>query len=91
MKTAELFNRDWYFRKCADEAVDPAAWQKGEAVQLPHTWYRDGDYYQGDAVYQKRFSLPLDAGRRAFLRFEGVDQCCAVWLNGRKLGEHKGG
>ena len=91
MKTAELFNRDWYFRKCGDEAVDPAAWQMGEAVQLPHTWYRDGDYYQGDAVYQKRFPLPLDAGRRAFLRFEGVDKCCAVWLNGRKLGEHKGG
>ncbi|MEH1125460.1 glycoside hydrolase family 2 TIM barrel-domain containing protein [Micromonospora sp. CPCC 206061] len=41
--------------------------------------------------YRREFTLPDDwpAGRRV-LRFEGVDSCFAVWLNGEHLGDGKG-
>lgn len=85
------WNEGWLFAKCERAAVDPAAPVSGEGVTLPHTWYADGDYYQGDAVYQKRFSLPLREGRHAFLRFDGVDKTCEVFLNSARVGAHEGG
>ncbi len=46
---------------------------------------------QRDWVYRKDFSLPQMAeNARALLHFEGVDYACHVFLNGRKLGEHRG-
>ena len=42
--------------------------------------------------YKKRFTLPEDfAGKRVFLHFGAVDQTCTVYLNGKLLGENKGG
>lgn len=45
--------------------------------------------------YRREFSLPDDwpgnwPGGRTMLRFEGVDSCFAVWLNGTLLGDGKG-
>lgn len=43
-------------------------------------------------LYQKAFTLPNNFCRgRLLLHFEAVDQECQVFLNGRFLGEHKGG
>lgn len=42
--------------------------------------------------YRKKFSLPEHFVRdRVILHFGAVDQECVVFLNGKKLGEHKGG
>ncbi|MFD7426099.1 glycoside hydrolase family 2 TIM barrel-domain containing protein [Streptomyces sp. NPDC059818] len=45
------------------------------------------------AEYRREFTLPeawpADGGR-SVLRFEGVDSCFAVWLNGSRLGDGKG-
>ncbi|WP_405859626.1 DUF4981 domain-containing protein [Streptomyces sp. NBC_00090] len=40
----------------------------------------------------RRFDLPADwpAGGEALLRFDGVESCARVWLNGTELGEFKG-
>jgi beta-mannosidase len=44
-----------------------------------------------DWVYSREFTLPeARKGRNAYLHFEGVDYECLVYLNGRKLGEHRG-
>jgi beta-galactosidase len=42
--------------------------------------------------YRRTFTLPADwpATGRTLLRFEGVDSCFAVWLNGVRLGDGKG-
>ncbi|MQM24834.1 glycoside hydrolase family 2 TIM barrel-domain containing protein [Glycomyces albidus] len=42
--------------------------------------------------YRRTFTLPADwpAGGRTVLRFEGVDSCFAVWVNGVRLGDGKG-
>lgn len=73
-----------------------AQWQK---VNVPHNW---DQYYgfrrtehgnlHGTAWYQKSLKLDKsDQGKRFFLFFEGVSSYATVWVNGKKVGEHKGG
>ena len=48
--------------------------------------------HYGWAVYQRTFTLPRAmAGERAMLRFGAVTHAAQVYLNGKRLGEHKGG
>ncbi len=91
MRNVISWNEGWRFAKCPQKAADPAAALDGEIVTLPHTWYADGDYYQGDAVYQKSFSLTPEPDQKVFLRFAGVDKVCEIYLNGQHIGGHKGG
>jgi beta-galactosidase len=71
-------------------------WQK---VNVPHNW---DQYYgfrrmkhgnlHGTAWYHKSLKLDkADKGKRLFLYFEGVSSYATVWVNGKKVGEHKGG
>ena len=40
----------------------------------------------------KRFTVNSSySGRKVFIEFEGVQKYCKVWLNGKYLGDHKGG
>lgn len=91
MRTSTDFNAGWRFGKLEGGRPDPALPFAGEELTLPHTWYADGDYYRGEALNQKRFACAPEKGRRVFLRFDGVDNHCEVWLNGVRLGEHRGG
>ncbi|PXY44345.1 malectin domain-containing carbohydrate-binding protein [Flavobacterium hydrophilum] len=73
-----------------------AQWQK---VNVPHNW---DQYYgflrtkhgnlHGIAWYHKTLQLDKkDNSKRLFLFFEGVSSYATVWVNGEKVGEHKGG
>ena len=73
-----------------------AQWQK---VNVPHNW---DQYYgflrtkhgnlHGTAWYHKTLQLDKkDSSKRLFLFFEGVSSYATVWINGKKVGEHKGG
>jgi len=69
-----------------------------EQIFLPHTWNaHDGSdeiagYFRGLGWYRKHFVLGEELrGKRIFLEFEGVNQVSDFWLNGEKVGEHKGG
>jgi beta-galactosidase len=69
-----------------------------EDVTLPHTNILlphhnfDNAEYQFISTYRKRFMLPEPLnGRHAYLTFDGAMTACDVFLNGHKLGEHKGG
>ena len=50
-------------------------------------------WWYGWGVYRKTFALDPKAvaGRRVFIEFDGVMKYCRVWLNGKELGDHKGG
>lgn len=92
MREVKLWNENWKFRKMDwDEADCGAVLQGAEDISLPHTWYRDGEYYQGDAVYQKIFRMRPEKDRHVFLLFEGVEKICRVLVNGHLTGSHKGG
>ncbi|MDR0891042.1 MAG: beta-galactosidase, partial [Mediterranea sp.] len=66
-----------------------------QTVNLPHNW---DDYYgyrqlthgnlHGTAMYVKDFSADKRAGKRYFLRFEGVGTYATVTLNGHDLGRY---
>ncbi len=60
-----------------------------ETVSLPHTWYREDDPYHGLVLYRRKLEVE-DGWKNAFLEFEGADQRCRVFVNGREIGEHKG-
>lgn len=65
-------------------------------VRIPHNW---DDYYgyrqlthgnlHGTAVYTHSFVAPqLEAGKRSFLRFEGIGTYATIVLNGKDYGRH---
>lgn len=69
-----------------------------ETVVVPHTnialpWHNfDDKAYEFVSLYRRRFRLPAQAkGKHVFVDFEGVMTAATVWINGRRLGEYKGG
>jgi beta-galactosidase len=83
------------FRGAPNPAYDDSSWQR---LNLPHTWnaYDVSDelpgYWRGIGWYRKHFTLAKKfAGKRIFLEFEGANHVAEVWLNGQRLGVHKGG
>src|SRR5437868_4552998 len=69
-----------------------------DQINLPHTWNgHDGSdeiagYFRGLGWYRKHFTLGEQLrGKRIFLEFEGVNQVSDFWLNGKFVGQHKGG
>ncbi|MBV8500267.1 MAG: beta galactosidase jelly roll domain-containing protein [Paucibacter sp.] len=69
-----------------------------ERVVVPHSnkllpWHGfDEHESQFVSSYRRRFKLPAGArGQRVFVDFEGVMTAATVWINGRKLGEYRGG
>ncbi|MEB8347183.1 hypothetical protein OO010_14090 [Flavobacteriaceae bacterium KMM 6898] len=65
-------------------------------VTLPHTWNAEDafddvpGYYRGDGVYKKNINIE-DLSKVYFLHFEGANQKMELYVNGTKVGEHKGG
>ena len=95
MSKTILLNNDWHFTK--ENTGIPAA-VMGEAITLPHTWNavdgQDGgnDYYRGTCWYTLALAKPaIPAGGKAILQLDGAAMTAAVYLNGEKLAEHKGG
>ena len=94
-KTILLNHSNWHFTK--ENPGIPAA-VMGEAIALPHTWNavdgQDGgnDYYRGTCWYTLALTKPaIPAGGKAVLQLDGAAMTAAVYLNGEKLAEHKGG
>ncbi|MDR0766765.1 MAG: glycoside hydrolase family 2 protein [Odoribacteraceae bacterium] len=85
-------NRSWRFTPGHETRKNVYA-----EVNLPHTWNSDAlagkaDYYRGVGNYEKRVTIPAGwKGKRVFLRFNGVNSVANVFVNGRHVGEHRGG
>ena len=92
------FNREWKFQlgdvTGADaKAFDDANWSN---ANLPHSfslpYFASEIFYVGYGWYRKHFVLPATAaGKRINLEFDGVFQDAEIFVNGRRIGEHKGG
>ncbi len=86
------WNDNWVWKKGLwEENAPDKPLKSAEKINLPHTWYNDGDYYRGEGVYQKKFFLEKRNEDHVFVRFDGVDQFSKIYLNGSYLGEHRGG
>lgn len=83
-------DQDWYFAK-EKLATGAEVIKNGESVRIPHTYYQDGEYFQGTVTYYKELDLTDSLHAARYLRFSGVDKSCQVYFNGQKIGEHHGG
>ena len=67
-----------------------------QAISIPHNWgweqaQQGKDYYRGPGWYRRALNLMPETGKRYFLRFEAASLVADVYLNGKRLGEHRGG
>lgn len=88
-----LINQDWNFR--FSHQVDK---NSSRRVDLPHTWNAQDalsgkpDYKRGIGNYDKKLFIRSEwKGKRLFLRFEGANCVTNVFINGKQIGEHRGG
>ena len=92
------FNDGWKFKaEYIPNAQSPSyslsELRKWENVNLPHTVRVEkysnsgiGGVYTGDAMYIKHFPIPSEnAGKKIYIRFEGVMGVTDVWVNGVKM------
>lgn len=89
----KFINQDWSFRFSHQVNANAA-----RRVDLPHTWNAQDalggkyDYKRGIGNYTKKiFIRPEWQSKRLFLRFEGANCVSNVFVNGKHIGEHRGG
>ena len=104
-RESTLLDSDWRFMQgdpagLSGQAMSPtdpnwidSSWQ---AVSIPHCWgweeaQQGKDYYRGPGWYRRELDITSEAGKRYFLRFEAASLVADVYLNGKLLGEHRGG
>lgn len=85
-------NRGWRFSLSGTPSHHPAA-----PVDLPHTWNSDAlgthrTFVRGVGNYLRTLDVPASwRGRRIFLRFGAASTLCDLVVNGRHVGQHRGG
>ena len=86
-------NNDWLFRFSHEVHKE-----SGHKVTLPHTWNAvdalsgKPDYKRGIGNYSRSLFVPASwQGRRISIRFEGANTTTDLFLNGKHIGEHRGG
>ena len=85
-------NDEWLFFFKTEISSDVA-----RRVSLPHTWNLDAlsgqdEYLKTTANYTRTFFAPKEwEQKRLFLKFYGVQSVADVFVNGRHVGEHRGG
>lgn len=75
-------------------AFDDSRW---DSVTLPHTWNAQDcasgrAYYRGPGWYRLHIAIDAAAADKSFfLKFDAANRNTDVYLNGQKVGSHKGG
>lgn len=65
-----------------------------ETLKVPADWNSQAEkllFYEGTIWYKRDFNVAKQPGKRYFLYFGAVNYEAHVYLNGQKLGMHKGG
>lgn len=90
-RTAELLSGKWLFtpegEKVASTIHVPSQWTHGECLGYPEQWKK-----VVHATYERTINLPcFDPAKRCGIAFEAVMLSCEVFVDGTKIGGHKGG
>lgn len=88
-------NGTWRWSEAADEGVAPPQTVEGGTIRVPFCFESDlsgvGRHVER-AWYERDFEVPAEwSGKRVLLHFGAVDWHAEVWINGTRVGEHKGG
>ncbi|TKB96227.1 glycoside hydrolase family 2 protein [Pedobacter cryophilus] len=98
----QLFNQDWEFVKDIDTAINPTLFERNskvvwQKISIPHTANIEPiekvkQQWQGIAFYRKFFTVSAtEKGKHLAFKFDGAMQEADVYLNGKKVLNHKGG
>ncbi len=100
-RTVLPINRGWKYRATATPAAHEAGSSEASfiRVNVPHTnkalpWHGFDDkvYEFTISAYRRSIGVPASAhGKRVFVDFEGVMLASTVYINGKRLGEYRGG
>lgn len=92
------FNREWKFQLGDSPGAEVPAFDdsKWGIFGLPHTfslpYFGSSKFYTGYGWYRKHLEAPASwDGRKVFLEFDGAFRVAEVYVNGRLVGDHKGG
>ena len=92
------FNRGWKFQLGDTANADAAAFadKDWDDANLPHSfsmpYFAADRFYVGYGWYRKHFDVPKAWSRKRInLEFDGVFQVAELFVNGQRIGEHKGG
>lgn len=85
-------NKQWNFKGAS-------IWQESveKTVDIPHSWNTNDaaqgyNYYRGQGSYSKRYFIDEALkNKRLFLKFDGVQTIADITVNGKYLGQHRGG
>lgn len=99
MRKVINLNQAWKFSKQDVEdgnhiSCNDTTWN---LISIPHTWNAiDGangnEFHRGACWYRKIVSLPEEEkGNRVFIEFQGANSVTDVFLNGKHIGQHRGG
>ncbi|MCY1720644.1 DUF4982 domain-containing protein [Prolixibacteraceae bacterium Z1-6] len=85
-------NKEWHY-------TGSSIWEDviEKTVDIPHSWNTEDaaqgyKYFRGEGRYEKDYFLPESyADKRLFLKFEGAQTVADVTVNGKYLGQHRGG
>lgn len=103
----QLMRKDWVnlngtWNFCFDDenTGEQSGWMNGfdseTEILVPFTYETEksgiADEKRHDFVwYERRIDIKKETGKRILLHFEGSDFLTKVWVNGRFMGEHRGG
>lgn len=96
MRECRLLNNNWKFTygdQVTATSKEIASWQD---IGIPHSfgipYFMEKEFYLGYGTYSKWFELSKeDCKKRILLKFFGAFQKAVVVLNGKQIGEHRGG
>ena len=98
LRETSNFNRGWKFELGDVTGADTAKFDdsKWDDANLPHSfsmpYFAADRFYVGYGWYRKHFDAPKTwSGKRVSLEFDGVFQVAELFVNGKRIGEHKGG
>lgn len=98
LRVTDNFNREWKFKLGDVTGAQAMTFDDGkwENADLPHSfslpYFAADRFYVGYGWYRKHVNVPQAwAGKRINLDFDGVFQVAQVFVNGKRVGEHKGG
>jgi beta-galactosidase len=97
-RESTLLDSGWRFKSGEVTNAEQSNFNDGDwqAVSIPHSWgweeaQRGKDFYRGPGWYRRDLNPGTpEAGKRYFLRFEAASSVADVYLNGERLGEHRG-
>lgn len=96
MREYRLLNNNWKFTYGDKVGASPDEINRWQDIGLPHSfgipYFMEKEFYLGYGTYSKWFELSKeDCKKRILLKIFGAFQKAVVVLNGKQIGEHRGG